>query len=66
MSDTDRAVRVKKLGDSDDLELFRTTTPAERVNMVWQLTLNAWAFKGEPITDPRLQRHVVHVIRGGD
>jgi hypothetical protein len=24
-------------------------TPSERVAMVWRLTLDAWAFRGEPI-----------------
>jgi hypothetical protein len=31
---------------SDDL---LKTTPAERLQMMWQLPLDAWAFKGEPL-----------------
>ena len=65
MSGTDRSVRVKKLGENDDLDLLKNTTPAERINMVWQLTLDAWAFKGEPVTNPKMDRSVVRVIRRG-
>jgi hypothetical protein len=41
------------------------TTAAERVAAMWQLTLDAWAMKGEPVVEPRLQRHVVRIQRGG-
>jgi hypothetical protein len=39
------------------------TTPAERFLMVWPLTLAAWAFKEPNVVQPRLQRHVVRVVR---
>ncbi len=38
--------------------------PAERLAMVWQLTLQAWAFKGLE-HEPRLRREVVRVARSG-
>jgi hypothetical protein len=38
-------------------------TAAERLQMMWPLTLDAWAFHGEPI-EPRLQRHTVRIVRG--
>ena len=38
--------------------------PAERMGMVWQLTLQAWAFKGLE-HEPRLRRDVVRVVRRG-
>ena len=38
-------------------------TPAERLMMVWPLTLAAWAFKEPNIVQPRLQRHVVCIVR---
>ena len=38
--------------------------PAERVAMVWQLTMQAWAFKGLE-HEPRLRRDVVRVVRRG-
>jgi len=31
--------------------------------MMWQLALDAWAFKGEPIPEDDLQRSIVRVIR---
>ena len=39
------------------------TTPAERLSMMWQLTLDAWAFKGEAIAEPGLPRHTVRLCR---
>jgi hypothetical protein len=38
-------------------------TAAERLQMMWPLTLDAWAFRGESI-EPRLQRHTVRIVRG--
>jgi hypothetical protein len=52
--------RLHQQGDEDDL---RQTTAAERIGMMWQLALDAWAFKGEPV-EPRLPRNVVCVVRG--
>jgi hypothetical protein len=39
-------------------------TPAERLQMVWPLTVTAWKFKEPNIVQPRLQRHVVRTLRG--
>jgi len=38
-------------------------TPVERMMMVWPLKLSAWAFKEPNVVQPRLQRHVVRIIR---
>ena len=58
-----RQIKITKLseqtGDSD----LRNTTPAERWAMMWQLTLDAWTFKGEPVAEPGLHRHIVRVFR---
>lgn len=40
-------------------------TPAERLMMVWPLTLAAWAFKEPDVVQPRLQRYVVRTVRSG-
>ena len=40
-------------------------TPAERMLMVWPLTIEAWAMQGVDIAQSRLPRHVVHVERRG-
>ena len=49
--------------DRFDIKDLSKTTAAERLQMMWQLTLDAWAFKGEPVNDQKLPRHVVKVRR---
>ena len=58
-------IRVRNLRDQDqaDQDDFSRTTPAERLQMMWQLTVDAWAFKGERVAEPRLPRHIVRVLR---
>jgi hypothetical protein len=58
-----RILRIRKLHDQDSESDLQGTTPAERIGMMWQLTLDAWAFKGEAIAEPRLSRHVVRIVR---
>jgi hypothetical protein len=58
--------RVRKISldeEGRDPEIAKMT-PAARIEMVWQLTLQAWAFKEGRWDEPRLQRHVVRVVRG--
>lgn len=65
MSEPTRNIRVKRLheiGKDVDLE---STTPGERLSMMWQLTLDAWAFKGETLAEHRLPRYIVRLHRGG-
>jgi hypothetical protein len=61
---TQRTVRVTKLSEQGSERDLENTTPEERIGMMWQLALDAWEMKGEPVVDPRLPRHVVRVIRG--
>ncbi len=58
-----KKVRVSKLEEQDETDDLRSTTPAERLEMMWQLAIDAWAFKGEPIAELRLPRHIVRVMR---
>jgi hypothetical protein len=44
-------IRRTKLGDDDDLHLLRTTTSDERLSMMWQLALDAWAMSGQKIPE---------------
>ena len=63
---TARIVRVTKrsLQDEDNpLRAHETLTPSERVALVWELTLQAWAFQGRGDAEPRLARHLVRVYR---
>ena len=39
-------------------------TEAERMHLVWPLTLDAWTFKEPTVAESRFQRHAVRIIRG--
>jgi len=41
------------------------TTPEERINAVWELTLLCLAWQGDQTVEPRLQRSVSRVQRSG-
>jgi len=58
-------IRVSKLRPQDrsDIQDLSKTTPAERLQMMWQLAIDAWAFKGELVAELRLPRHTVRVLR---
>ena len=58
-------IRVSNLRrqDRSDIQDLSKTTAAERLQMMWQLTLDAWAANGEPVTDQKLPLHVVKVRR---
>ncbi len=60
-----RLIRMKP-GDPwpDDDRLEADLSPEERVELVWTITVDAYAFKGENIAESRLQRHVEHFERG--
>ena len=57
-------VRVTRLHDPEDDAYLRSLSPAERLALVWPLNLQARAFKEGLDHEPRLQRHVVRVVRG--
>ena len=67
MASTDRSrlvTRKTTLQEQDDAgDLRATTTPQERWNMMWQLARSAYAFKGEPVAEPGLHRHISRVFR---
>jgi hypothetical protein len=64
MADERHKIRISRLSDQDNDRDLENTTPEERIAMMWQLALDAWAFMGEPVIEPRLPRHVVRVVRG--
>lgn len=55
--------RIKRLHDKEEDDYIRSLSPSQRVEMVWQLTLQAWAFKEGLDYEPRLRRDVVRTIR---
>lgn len=59
----ERNIQVRKTSLKEENDDLKNTTPQERWAMMWQLSLDAWAFKGEPVAEPRLQRHIIRVLR---
>lgn len=57
-----RLGRLSEQGDETDALAL---SPAERIEMMWPLAVNAWAFMGEDVRGSQFQRHVVRVIRRG-
>ena len=55
--------RKRRLTDPEDRADMVRQTPAERVGMMWTLTLQAWTFAKELIGEPRLRRDVVRLTR---
>jgi hypothetical protein len=43
-----------------DKRYYASLSPAERLDMMWQLAIDAWTFTGGPVAESRLPRHVVH------
>ena len=58
-------VRKTSLHAPDDGGTLKDKTPQQLLGMMWQLALNAWAFKDNLNAEPRLQRHVVVLKRRG-
>ena len=56
-------VRIVGLHDCEPDTDLEGTTAADRIGMMWQLALDAWAFMGEPVAEPGLQRHIVRILR---
>ncbi len=57
-------VRIRGLYERTEDDDFEAMTPAERVGMMWQLALDAWAFQGSGGAESRLPRHIVRIQRG--
>lgn len=64
MSDPANPIRIRDLHDRADDNDFEGMTPAERVGMMWQLALDAWAFRGPGDADSRDPREIVRIQRG--
>ena len=59
----EKNIQIRKTSLKAETDDLKNTTPQERWAMMWQLALDAWAFKGEPIAESRLQRNIVRVYR---
>lgn len=67
MPDPDRrsrfsVARVHPLGREPADDLLRRTTPAERLAMVWPLTLEAWSLTRRPLPDYEREETPVRVV----
>ena len=58
-------VRKRLLHEQDGDGDLKGMPPQVLIGMMWQLALNAWAFKERLHAEPRLQRHVVVLKRRG-
>ncbi len=56
--------RIGRLSDSVQHPEPNAITSEEGLGMMWQLTLDTWAFMKETHAESRLQRHVVRLVRG--
>jgi hypothetical protein len=63
MKSSERNIQIRKTSLKEETDDLKNTTAAERWAMMWQLALDAWAFKGEPLAESRLQRNIVRVYR---
>jgi hypothetical protein len=63
LMDRTRVTKSTLLSQGADAFLAEATA-AERMRMVWQLTLDAWAFKEPTVAESRFQRYAVRVVRG--
>jgi hypothetical protein len=57
-----RKSTLAEQGYEDDLTHL---SMGERMAIVWQVTVQAWALAGETVTDKEFQRHVIRVERRG-
>jgi hypothetical protein len=44
-------VRKYRLGEEPSADLSETTTPEQRLEMVWTLTMDAWSLTGRSLPD---------------
>lgn len=58
-------VRIRPLSEQGREPDLQTTSMAERIEMMWQLALDAWAFQEGGAGESRLQRHVIRIERRG-
>ena len=58
-----RSVSLEKAGRDFDLHFWQSQPPAARFAAAWDLVLTAWAIKGRPAHELRLQRTACHIER---
>lgn len=66
--DTRKGVRERvfhsfKEEERADRDYWKSLSPSERLEMMWQLAIDAWAFTGDQLAESRLPRHIVRIYR---
>ena len=56
-----KIVKLKKMSKDDDS--FVDASPAERISMMWELTVEVWSLKDKSFAQRRLQRHITRLIK---
>ena len=56
-----KIVKLKKMSKDDDS--FVDASPAERISMMWELTVEVWSLKDKSVAQRRLQRHITRLIK---
>ena len=54
--------RVIRLSDEEDDADVLALSPAERIQMMWPLAVNAWAFMGVDVSGLQFQRHIARLV----
>ncbi len=57
--------RLRRLSEGKDDADILAMTPGERIEMMWPLAVDAWAMMGVDVSNARMERHIVRIIRGG-
>ena len=60
----DRTIRKTRLQDQGTDDLRRTTTPEQRIEMMWQLAVDGYALQGQHVDESEFPRHLGRLIRG--
>lgn len=56
-------IRKHRLGEEPSDDLRNSTTAEERLNMMWQLAVDAWSLSGKPIPDYNRNEAPVRKLR---
>jgi len=64
MDRADLPVRKLRVAEAGPDPWLRGLSAAQRMDMVWQISLQAWAFKEGLLDEPRLRRDAVRTVRG--
>jgi len=63
-ADKIRQIRITKLSDCDKVfDVKEFTTPAERWDIMYQLSLDVCALRGIPVSEPGTTRHIARVFK---